>query len=113
MTELRASGNMFRVDGWDAIWTSGPGAFFFSKVHDGDLDDGTPYIYETLVVRLPMNVDGGSDLAILPLKPARPRKTPDTAWEFDGNREKPTLTPSVHCHGHWHGFIRAGRYESC
>lgn len=44
------------------------------------------------------------------------------AWQWDGNLDAPTLHPSVD-HGHrgpdgqliseWHGWIRAGRMESC
>ena len=32
-------------------------------------------------------------------------------WDWDGNRETPTLTPSINCEGHcgWHGHIRNGR----
>lgn len=30
-------------------------------------------------------------------------------WAWDGNREKPTFSPSVDCKGCWHGYIRAGR----
>ena len=33
-------------------------------------------------------------------------------WGWDGNREKPTFTPSVNCKGCWHGYIRAGRCVS-
>lgn len=29
-------------------------------------------------------------------------------WGWDGNEDAPTLTPSVHCIGHWHGYVRAG-----
>jgi hypothetical protein len=29
-------------------------------------------------------------------------------WNWDGNAEKPTVTPSIHTHGVWHGFVRAG-----
>lgn len=29
-------------------------------------------------------------------------------WRWDDNEEKPTLEPSVHTHGHWHGFVRGG-----
>ena len=35
------------------------------------------------------------------------------AWTWDGNREQPTLTPSINCNGPsgcgWHGFITAGK----
>jgi hypothetical protein len=35
------------------------------------------------------------------------------SWEWDGNMEAPTLSPSVHHVGHWHGFLRNGVWESC
>lgn len=44
-------------------------------------------------------------LAIRPANPAHP------SWGWDGNRDAPTLTPSVHHVGHWHGFLRAGVWE--
>lgn len=45
-------------------------------------------------------------------------------WQWDGKREKPTLTPSLgmypkdgNAHDgsgyHWHGFLRAGVFEEC
>lgn len=30
-------------------------------------------------------------------------------WDWDGNREAPTFTPSINCEGCWHGYIRNGR----
>lgn len=33
-------------------------------------------------------------------------------WDWDGNRDKPTFTPSINCGGCWHGYIRAGRCVS-
>lgn len=41
----------------------------------------------------------------------RPAASP--SWEWDGNLEKPTLSPSVHHVGHWHGYLRNGVWESC
>lgn len=35
------------------------------------------------------------------------------SWEWDGNKEAPTLSPSVHRVGHWHGWLRNGVWESC
>ena len=35
-------------------------------------------------------------------------KPEPVAWEWDGNREKPTLSPSIWTHGHWHGWVRNG-----
>lgn len=34
-------------------------------------------------------------------------------WGWDGNEEKPTLNPSIHVIGHWHGYLEAGRLRSC
>lgn len=31
------------------------------------------------------------------------------AWGWDGNPNTPTLTPSVHTIGHWHGWVRNGQ----
>lgn len=33
----------------------------------------------------------------------------EAQWDWDGNREAPTFTPSINCGGCWHGYIRAGR----
>ena len=30
-------------------------------------------------------------------------------WYWNGNREAPTLNPSVNCKGCWHGYIRNGQ----
>lgn len=32
-------------------------------------------------------------------------------WGWDGDRARPTFTPSINCEGHcgWHGYLRAGR----
>lgn len=44
------------------------------------------------------------------------------SWQWDGNREAPTLTPSINilqfdergnrCGEHWHGWLRAGKFVS-
>lgn len=33
-------------------------------------------------------------------------------WDWNGNRENPTFTPSVNCGSCWHGFIENGRCVS-
>ena len=35
------------------------------------------------------------------------------SWEWNGNHDAPTLTPSVHHIGHWHGWLKSGVWESC
>ncbi len=37
---------------------------------------------------------------------------PGTYWEWDGNKEAPTLQPSLHWIGVWHGWMRAGEIIS-
>jgi hypothetical protein len=46
----------------------------------------------------------------LPFKPQ-----PSPSWTFDGNTDKPTLSPSVLQVGgcRWHGWLRAGIWVSC
>lgn len=34
-------------------------------------------------------------------------------WGWDGNEEKPTITPSINATGQWHGYMRAGKLVSC
>lgn len=29
-------------------------------------------------------------------------------WRWDGNRTRPTLDPSIHHVGHWHGWLKNG-----
>lgn len=41
----------------------------------------------------------------------RPHASP--SWDWDGNWDAPTLSPSVHHVGHWHGYLRNGVWESC
>jgi len=45
------------------------------------------------------------------------RPHPSPAWQWDCNREHPTLSPSIHDQPkgktHWHGHLKAGRWKSC
>lgn len=41
------------------------------------------------------------------------RPAPPPSWEWNGSVEAPTLTPSVHHVGHWHGFLTNGVWVSC
>jgi len=54
------------------------------------------------------------DIVVLPIVPQDNK----AAWQWDGNREAPTLSPSILVHGgkeqpaRWHGFLRAGKLET-
>lgn len=32
----------------------------------------------------------------------------DAQWSWDGNEKRPTLKPSLHAVGTWHGYVRGG-----
>lgn len=48
----------------------------------------------------------------------KPHK-PTGGWDWNGDREKPTLTPSLGCYEdrgsayHWHGYLTAGVFTAC
>jgi len=42
--------------------------------------------------------------------PRPPEEADRPSWEWDGNREAPTLSPSVLHRDHWHGYLRAGMW---
>ena len=103
MSENRESCDCRRVADYDAI--ERPGDFYFKPVQ------GLPG--ETAIhVMLPGHTFicigvacGGSTQG--------PPTCPGPVWGWDGNEDKPTLTPSIHTKEHWHGFLKAGRLESC
>jgi hypothetical protein len=33
-------------------------------------------------------------------------------WDWNGNRDRPTFSPSINCGGCWHGYIENGRCVS-
>lgn len=35
------------------------------------------------------------------------------AWQWDGNEEKPTITPSINHVGCWHGWLKEGVLQPC
>lgn len=74
----------------------GPGTIQFTSDQGGRL---------TMLAKCP----GCGEASALPLYPWEGRSRWQH-WEFDGNRERPTLSPSVH-HADgcgWHGYLRNG-----
>ncbi|MDZ4289421.1 MAG: DUF6527 family protein [Prosthecobacter sp.] len=37
----------------------------------------------------------------------------DRVWGWNGEIELPTLSPSIHAPGQWHGYLKSGNLESC
>lgn len=92
-----SSANCRKVADYDAI--EKPGDFYFAPVQGMGGDT-------CLHVMLP-----GSTFICIAV--VRGNSTTPKIWGWDGNEDKPTLTPSIHTIGHWHGFLRAGRLVSC
>lgn len=81
----------------------------FTKLDVGDwafVDNDT-----TIFVRLPVP-DGhySNGIHFLPIsKESRFLNAAGTHWDWDGNREAPTLTPSILCNvSGWHGYLTKG-----
>lgn len=73
------------------------------------------FINDDTYIALQFGDDHFTGTAVLPIKP----ETNKTYWEWDGNREAPTLSPSILVWGNgkdqpatWHGYLRAGKLET-
>lgn len=97
MSENRESCDCRKVADYDHI--ERPGDFYFQPVQGVAGEN-------CLHVMLPGNVFIMIGVAV------GPASTPKV-WGWDGNEERPTLEPSIHTVGHWHGFLKAGRLVSC
>lgn len=84
-----------KVAEWDDAWDHGIGAFFFS----GGM--------KSMLCMMP-DKDGTPQLVSFNLDTSRK----DCAcWSWNGNKEKPTLSPSLHWVGH--GHLKDGFFQSC
>jgi Family of unknown function (DUF6527) len=83
-----------------------PGDFawdFDAEACGGDRSKPTHYIY----VHLP----GESSWSAIKVQQGAPGG--NRVWGWNGNEDKPTLTPSIHAVGIWHGFLTNGELKSC
>lgn len=83
----------------DAVHTGPPGSWCIEEHSNGQ---------RMMIFKYPDGEVGG-----IFLRPMIPPNPEHPSWEWNGDSTKPTLTPSVHRVGHWHGFFRSGRMESC
>lgn len=97
MSENRESCDCRKVADYDAVERSGDFYFEAGLLH----------------IELP----AGCFIAIKIAKSGQPCEAHPSwtgpVWKWDGNEDKPTLEPSIHTVGRWHGHLRAGRLESC
>jgi hypothetical protein len=79
-----------------------PGSVSFSPYPDSDGEQYMSYV-------CPCGCGHQSSLTVgNGFKPADP-----PSWQWNGSRDKPTLSPSVHHVGHWHGYLTDGVWRSC
>lgn len=78
--------------------------FVKGRVGDWSFIERPDGVVSHILVRLPSH--DASGIAALPVEAG----APPPRWNWDGNREKPTLTPSILHHGNpeWHGYLREG-----
>lgn len=115
--ENKASCDMKRLtpEEWDAQEDFIPGAFSWGTTVVEV--DGVNYGCRHLKHVLPNGDPGVIQIEPVPdpikerIKHGNPPKA--HTWSWDGNEEKPTISPSVWLKGRWHGYFRAGRMESC
>lgn len=94
----KASCDMTRVSNDEAVFDGEPGSFCIQTLANGQ---------RVMWHKLP---DGNAGM--LRLKPMVDEGDSSPSWQWDGNEEKPTLSPSVHLPGRWHGWFRKGRMVS-
>lgn len=107
-----------KADG--SVWDWEPGEFYIGICTMEGVE------YHTLGCCLPGKREKSwGSIIIIPPGGAIPPRTPDrngtlrpAVWQWDGNRERPTLSPSIR-HGdasddyYWHGYAKAGVLEGC
>lgn len=68
--------------------------------------------FKTMFLLLP-----GESLPVAGIRVVRGGENPGTEdrprWVWDGNVESPTLAPSIHSPGQWHGYLIKGEFQSC
>lgn len=77
------------------------------RFHNPNGIHGTLHIEVVVPAPLPDDPQHGV-WQYLPVKVGPANQDASRNWGWDGNEEAPTLTPSIHTIGHWHGFIRNG-----
>lgn len=105
----RGSCDAFPVEDMDFDGPVPPGAFEFYSDREGGLDAG-------ILFGCPCGCGQMHSVAV--------RSEHRPKWEWNGNRERPTLTPSILIYQvaettgekigeHWHGFLADGVFRSC
>ena len=101
-------GKMFLTDDWKGFWSHGVGAMQWRLLFD---QNGIGPV-RVLIVLLPRDgmLRGDPHRLFVERQPDN-WSCPGPVKDWDGDLERPTLTPSIQtlpAEGGWHGYIRAG-----
>jgi Family of unknown function (DUF6527) len=91
--------DMVRQPNVDAVLDGPPGSFCFDVSEKGQ--------------RRLWFVQPDGNTGVINIRPVVAGEDSHPFWQWDGNEDKPTLAPSVHQPGIWHGWFRVGRMVSC
>ena len=100
------------IDEW---WEMPEGSFFWRE----QTQTGYEGFYRTLWIVFPYETKGVWPGHCLPvyLQGESKLAIESASWEWDGNEDLPTLSPSIACgppkHRDWHGYLKAGKLEAC
>lgn len=84
-------------------WAHGAGGWWWQIAPRGD---------RTLFLLVPAPRRGwGWSMARVPILPEHLHGL-CSGWRWDGDEAAPTIEPSIHAVGEWHGYLRAGRLVS-
>lgn len=115
MSESRESfdGRRIRNPSEVAHGTQRPGDFAWE--HDfTHFEHGAKETDETLTlyICMPGGREANGSAGWTPIHVRRGPPPTDRVWGWDGNLDKPTLQPSIHQPGCWHGHLQAGYFRS-
>jgi hypothetical protein len=78
---------------------AGPGSWCYLRTPDGQIRN------------IAMMLPGQTVPQAIDIAPHGTHGRPQ--WTLSGDLERPTLSPSIHLVGFWHGWLREGRFVSC
>ena len=108
MAPTITQGRMFRTEDWKGYWAYGVGAMQWRHVFD---QNGLGPV-RALIVQLPrVGIPEGDPHRLFVERQPDDWASPGPVKSWDGDLERPTLTPSIQtlpAEGGWHGYITAG-----
>ena len=81
------------------------------KVQPGQMERPGDFCFDEEREHLYLILPGNKHADCIPIRRGEPGG--ERVWGWDGNEDAPTLKPSILAHGQWHGYLTAGKLQSC